>query len=152
MSLTIAIPNAILRAIEAHSRAEQPRECCGVLGGRGARALSSYPLRNQAAQPETRFFAAPEDLFAAMLRMREAREELVAIYHSHPRGPACPSASDIELAFYSDAIYLIAALDPQWEIRAFRIQGQTVTEVAIEVIEVREPEPTPLAARASERA
>jgi proteasome lid subunit RPN8/RPN11 len=132
----IAIPKAILHAIETHSRDEQPRECCGVLGGKGTRVLNSYPLRNQAVQPETRFFAAPEDLFAAMRRMRQAREELLAIYHSHPRGPARPSASDIEMAFYSEAVYLIAALDPEWEMRAFRINGQTVTEVAIEVVEL----------------
>ena len=133
--MTIAIPKTILRAIEAHSRDEQPRECCGVLGGRGRQVLSRYPLRNQAPQPERRFFAAPEDLFAAMRQMREAREEMLAIYHSHPRGPAEPSGSDIELAFYSEAIYLIAALDPQWEMRAFSIRGQAATEIAIEVIE-----------------
>src|SRR5207253_7226608 len=105
-----------------------------MLSGRGARALSSYPLRNQSPQPETRFFAAPEDIFKAMRRMREARENLLAIYHSHPRGPAQPSASDIEMAFYPEAVYLIAALNPQWELRAFRIRHQTVTEVAIEII------------------
>ena len=70
-----------------------------------------------------------------MRQMRQAREELLAIYHSHPRGPAQPSASDIEMAFYSEAVYLIAALNPQWELRAFRIRYQAVTEVAIEIIE-----------------
>lgn len=131
----IAIPKTILHAIETQALSEQPRECCGVLGGRGARVFSSYPLRNQATQPETRFFAAPEDLFLAMRQMREAREELLAIYHSHPRGLAQPSASDIEMAFYSEAVYLIAALNPQWALRAFRVRHQTVTEIAIEVIE-----------------
>src|SRR5215210_2058742 len=106
MMTAIAIHRAILQAIKAQAQNEQPRECCGVLGGRGARVLSSYPLRNQSPQPETRFLAAPEDLFVAMRRMREAHEELLAIYHSHPRGPAQPSASDIEMAFYPEVVYL----------------------------------------------
>jgi len=132
---TIAIPKAILQAIEAQAREEQPRECCGVLGGRGRRVRSRYPLRNQATHPETRFFAAPEDLFASMRQMRAADEELLVIYHSHPRGPAQPSATDIELAFYPAALYLIIALAPQRETRAFRINGQIVEEVKIEVTE-----------------
>ena len=132
---TIAIPKTILDEIAAQARAEQPRECCGVLGGRAERVVSRYPLRNQAAQPETRFFASPEDLFAAMRQMRAARQKLLAIYHSHPRGPAWPSATDIEMAFYSEAIYLIIALEPEWEAHAFAIHGQSVSEISITIIE-----------------
>jgi proteasome lid subunit RPN8/RPN11 len=132
---TITIPHAIRDGIAGQARAAQPRECCGVLGGQRGRVVSCHPLRNQAAQPETRFFAAPEDLFAAMRSLRAAREDMLAIYHSHPRGPARPSATDIELAFYPDVIHLIVALEPQWEMRAFRIQGRAVTEVAIEISE-----------------
>ncbi len=132
---TITIPQRLLHGIELQARTEQPRECCGMLGGRGNQVSSCYPLRNQAAQPERQFFAAPEDIFEAMRRMRRAHEKLLAIYHSHPCGPAHPSPADIELAFYPDAIYLIVALAPQWEMRAFKIDQQRVTEIAIEIIE-----------------
>ncbi len=130
---TITIPQRLLREIELQARAEQPRECCGMLGGQSSQVSSCYPLRNQAAQPETQFFAAPEDIFEAMRRMRRAQEKLLAIYHSHPRGPAHPSPTDIELAFYPDAAYLIVALTPQWEMRAFKINQQRVTEIVIEI-------------------
>ena len=131
----ITIPREILDQIEAQAREEQPRECCGVLGGRGHRVHSHYPLRNQARRPEARFFASPEDLFAAIRRMRAAGETLLAIYHSHPRGPARPSPTDIELAFYPGALHLIISLAPRPMARAFEIRGQRVTEVEITVAE-----------------
>ena len=129
--LQIAIPRALLTEIEAHAHAEAPRECCGLLGGRDAQVAARYPLPNQSPNPEREYFAAPEDLFIAMRRMRERREELLAIYHSHPRGPAYPSATDLETAFYPEAVYLIVALTPHLEIRGFRLSHGTPQEVKL---------------------
>ena len=54
--------------------------------------------------------------------------EVVAIYHSHPRGPAAPSATDLAEARW-DVPYLIA--DPTSQaLRAYRLVG-TVREVTI---------------------
>ena len=129
----VLVPEAILAAIEIEARAEAPRECCGLLGGRGGRALSRYPLRNFAERPETQYWAAPADIFAAMRRMREGGEELIAIYHSHPRGPARPSPTDLELAFHPEAAYLIIALEPRFEARAYRLCGGSFDEVALTI-------------------
>lgn len=117
------------------AREESPRECCGLLGGKEAQASNRYPLPNRSPEPERRYYAAPEDLFVAMRKMRAAGEEMVAIYHSHPRGPSQPSATDIELAFYSEAVYLIIALEPQTEVRGFQISERTVTEIALDLLE-----------------
>ena len=59
--------------------------------------------------------------------------EIVAIYHSHPESPAYPSATDVELAFWPEAVYLICSLaDPsQPTIRAFRIRDGAIAEVAL---------------------
>ena len=129
--LQIVMPRALLTEIEAHAKEEAPRECCGLLAGPDGRIVARYPLRNQSADPEREYFAAPEDLFIAMRRMRERREELLAIYHSHPRGPAYPSATDLEMAFYPEAVYLIVALTPRLEIRAFRLSQHTPQEVQL---------------------
>jgi len=50
-------------------------------------------------------------------------EELLAIYHSHPRSAEpVPSETDIRLAYYPRAVYFIVGLaGPQAVIRAFRI-------------------------------
>jgi proteasome lid subunit RPN8/RPN11 len=132
--MTISVPKAILNQIEAEARREQPLECCGLLGGRGNEVLSCYPLRNHSPDSETRYFAKPEDLFQAMRGMEAAGEELLAIYHSHPRGPSHPSPTDIELAYYPEAVYLIASFVQNWEIRAFRIIRQSVTEAVIHAV------------------
>jgi [CysO sulfur-carrier protein]-S-L-cysteine hydrolase len=108
----------------AHARRARPEECCGLLGGRGRAASSVYPLRNVAGDALTAYEAAPEELFAAQRRMRAAGEELIGIYHSHPRSPdPVPSQADVKLAFYPSAVYFIIGFgeDGRGLLRAFRI-------------------------------
>ena len=100
-----------------------PHECCGLIGGDGKRATSLYPMRNVAANAQVAYEAAPEDLFAAQRQMRERGEELLAIYHSHPRATAPqPSETDVRLAYYPQAIYFIVGLSGAHPVmRAFKI-------------------------------
>jgi proteasome lid subunit RPN8/RPN11 len=96
----------------AHAREVDPAECCGLIGGVPQHnARTSYRLRNVAANSELGYEAAPEDLFAAQRQMRERGEELLAIYHSHPRAAdPSPSETDVRLAYYPSATYLIVGL------------------------------------------
>ena len=107
-----------------HARESSPLECCGLVGGTNkGEAKTVYPLTNLAANPLVAYEAAPEELFAAQRQMRARGEELLAIYHSHPRAeePA-PSSTDVRLAFYPSATYLIIGLGaPVPVMRAFRI-------------------------------
>jgi proteasome lid subunit RPN8/RPN11 len=101
-----------------------PFECCGLVGGSGdGSAKSVYALRNVAADKTVSYEAAPEDLFAAQRQMRDRGEELLGIYHSHPRAAEPePSETDVRLAFYPRAIYFIIGLaGSQPVMRAFRI-------------------------------
>ena len=99
-------------AMLAHARETSPQECCGLIGGvSNSRAVTHYPLRNITPNPESAYEAAPEDLFAAQRLMRERGEDLLAIYHSHPRASdPSPSETDVRLAYYPTAKYLIIAL------------------------------------------
>ena len=109
--------------ILAHAKASEPAECCGLIGGVDCRVTSIYSLHNVAADTNVSYEAAPEDLFAAQRQMRERGEELLAIYHSHPRSaePA-PSETDVRLAYYPQAVYFIVGLaGPEPVVRAFRI-------------------------------
>jgi [CysO sulfur-carrier protein]-S-L-cysteine hydrolase len=71
--------------IFAQAQEASPQECCGLIGGDEGRARSIYPLRNVASSSETAYEAAPEELFSAQRQMRARGEQLLAIYHSHPR-------------------------------------------------------------------
>jgi proteasome lid subunit RPN8/RPN11 len=108
----------------AHAREASPAECCGLIGGSDeSRAQTVYRLRNIAINPLVGYEAAPEELFAAQRNMRERGEELLGIYHSHPRSiEPVPSETDVRLAYYPSAIYFIIGLSADHEaLRAFRI-------------------------------
>ena len=109
--------------IIAFARKADPAECCGLIGGAGEQVRSIYPLHNVAVDPNVSYEAAPEDLFAAQRQMRDRGEELLAIYHSHPRSAEPePSETDVRLAYYPQAVYFIIGLaGPQPVARAFRI-------------------------------
>lgn len=109
---TIQLRREHLEAMIDHARESAPAECCGLIGGTSeSRAATLYRLRNVTSEPEVRYEAAPEDLFNAQRQMRERGEELLAIYHSHPRAvEPTPSETDVKLAFYPSATYLIIGL------------------------------------------
>jgi len=106
-----------------HARQAAPHECCGLIGGNDARTRTVYPLRNVATDPFVTYEAAPEDLFAAQRAMRDRGEQLLAIYHSHPRSDdPQPSETDVRLAYYPSAVYFIIGLgNGEPCLRAFRI-------------------------------
>ena len=101
-----------VEAMIAHARETAPAECCGLIGGISeTRAVTLYRLRNVTPHPESAYEAAPEDLFNAQRQMRERGEDLLAIYHSHPRASdPSPSETDVRLAYYPTAKYLIIGL------------------------------------------
>ena len=122
--LVLKLNNSQTNEIIAHARAAAPHECCGLIGGTSeGSAQTIYRLRNLAANPLVTYEAAPEDLFAAQRAMRERGEHLLAIYHSHPRSAdPIPSETDVRLAYYPSAVYLIVGLgNSEPRLNAFRI-------------------------------
>jgi len=120
LTLTIGQTNEVF----AHARETNPDECCGLVGGSNeGRVVNIYRLRNIAPAPLISYEAAPEELFAAQRLMRDRGEQLLAIYHSHPRSTEpLPSDTDVRLAYYPETIYLIVGLaGDQPVLRAFHI-------------------------------
>ena len=135
----ITLLTSHVNELYAHAREAAPAECCGLIGGDDqGRARTIYSLRNIAADPLVGYEAAPEELFAAQRQMRTAGEDLLAIYHSHPRArePA-PSDTDVRLAYYPAATYFIIGLGgPEPLLRAFRIheREQRWEQVEYEIV------------------
>jgi proteasome lid subunit RPN8/RPN11 len=69
-----------------------------------------------------------------MRRIRDAKQTMMGIYHSHPRTTAYPSLSDVEMAFYPEAVYFIISLEPRVDLRAFEIDRRRIQEVEISVL------------------
>jgi len=141
--MIISLQRSLVEKIISHARECAPHECCGLLGGTEVRTQTIYPLRNLAADPLVTYEASPEDLFAAQRTMRERGEQLLAVYHSHPRSAAPqPSETDVRLAYYPTAVYLIVGLGgEQPELCAFRISEseRSWEPVEYEVIADRNP-------------
>ena len=108
----ITLRQAHVFDVIAHARETDPAECCGLIGGtETAFSQNVYRLRNVAINNQVAYEVAPEELFAAQREMRQRGEQLVAIYHSHPRAPEPePSETDVRLAYYPSATYLIVGL------------------------------------------
>ncbi|HET6889719.1 MAG TPA: M67 family metallopeptidase [Pyrinomonadaceae bacterium] len=123
----ITLATSQVNNLFAHARESAPAECCGLIGGEeNGNATNIYPLRNIAAKREVAYEAAPEELFAAQREMRRRGEHLLAIYHSHPRATEpIPSETDVRLAYYPTAVYLIIGLGGnEPTLAGFRISEQ----------------------------
>jgi proteasome lid subunit RPN8/RPN11 len=112
------------------------QEVCGLIGSSNNIASSCYPIENTADQPETRFQLDAKQQINAISAMREKNETLFAIYHSHPTTPAFPSTTDIKLATYPEAVYLIISLNTKGvlEIRGFKIINESVEEITLSLL------------------
>jgi len=126
-----------LAAIVAHARETAPAECCGLISSiNGSRSSSIYRLKNVRPDSDRAYEAAPEELFAAQRQMRERGEDLLAIYHSHPRSNnPTPSETDVRLAYYPAATYLIIGLGgEQPVVQAFLISEQRADWEQVEYV------------------
>jgi len=134
--MALRLPRAFLEEMVAHAQAEAPLECCGIVAGENGRAVKLYRCRN-AEQSPYRYQVDPHDLFRAYRECEEKGWDFLAIYHSHTASEAYPSPTDVRLAFWPDAYYVLISLqDPQKPVvRAFRIRDGQVQEEEIEVEE-----------------
>lgn len=126
----LRIPGEIVRAVFAHCLEQGPLECCGLLGGAGRQVLSWHPLGNL-ARSETRYQGDPRDLIEAWRWLREHGQEILAIYHSHPRWEAVPSATDLRENHWGEMTHLIVSLltDPP-TMRAWRLSPDSKVELS----------------------
>ncbi|UPW01162.1 M67 family metallopeptidase [Halorussus gelatinilyticus] len=111
---TLRIPETVRDELLAHAREGAPEEICGVLAGERDeethRVETRHPAENVAGTPETRYEIDAREQLDLMERIEDADREVVGFYHSHPRGPAEPSATDAELATWPGRSYLILSL------------------------------------------
>ena len=139
-SAGLTLPGAVAEALLRHARAELPNEACGLLSGDLAvgRATRFHPARNAEASP-LRYNVHPDDLVRIVFEIERAREDLVAIFHSHTRTAAVPSSTDRRDAQYPGVYYLLATLADERApaasaMRAWRIHGRQSFEVPLRIV------------------
>lgn len=143
---TASLSADLLQAMIDGARVSYPNESCGLILGdqaaaAGGRALRFEPTRNAAASPY-RYEIHPDDLYRLSLEADDADEVFWGIVHSHTHTPAVPSPTDVGLALYPDALYLLVSLSDDEghpmsgtpSVRAWRIVDGATHEVALEVV------------------
>jgi proteasome lid subunit RPN8/RPN11 len=126
------LPAALRDDIVAHARADAPKEACGLVAGRDARATRVIRCLNAHPAAVTRYTIDPREQLRAFRDMEANGEELLAIYHSHPATQAYPSPTDRAESHYPEAIYVLVSLrDATPDVRAFQISDGWVREVVL---------------------
>ena len=133
------IPQSIIDEMTAHARSLNPVECCGIMAGTtsGEDACVShiYQIKNGDNSPVS-YFMDPKELLWVHKNMRSNQLDLLVIYHSHTHTQAYPSATDVRLAFYPDAHYMIVSLEvkDQPDIKVFRIVNGKIDSAEFSVM------------------
>jgi len=130
----VVIPQKLYDEILQHARDEVPNECCGIVASSDGAAIRVFRATNAEASP-VRYGLDPQEQYRIMMEIEERGWTLGAIYHSHTRSPAYPSQTDVNLAFYPDALYLIVSLqNPERpDLRAFTIVDRKIDEVELSI-------------------
>lgn len=116
-----------------HAREEAPNECVGMLAARDGQVVKLYRATNAAASP-LRYEIDGGEQYRIQMEIYDADLELGAIYHSHTRTSPYPSQTDINLAFYPEALYVIIGLaSEEPEVRAFTIRDGHVADAELVV-------------------
>lgn len=117
--MALSILPGVLSQLRAEAASSAPDECCGLLLGRRVKNGSEAgpyseavieairPARNIHPAPREYFEIDPQTLIDAHRAARQGGPALIGYYHSHPRGPAGPSATDAAMAHGDGMIWAI---------------------------------------------
>jgi len=130
----LRLETAYIDEMIAHAREDAPNECCGIIAGKDGRAVKLFRAKNTEASP-WRYKVDDRDLLRIFNECSDNEWDFLAIYHSHTASPAYPSPTDVRLAMWPDAYYVLVSLEDAGNpaVRAFRIQDGQVAEEDIVV-------------------
>jgi proteasome lid subunit RPN8/RPN11 len=129
------ISRQLLDEVIEHARAEAPNECCGMIAAADGSAVAVHRARNTAASP-LRYEMDGMEQYRIQTTIEDAGLDLGAIYHSHTRSAPYPSQTDVNLAFYPEALYVIVGLKgDEPDVKAYTIVDGEIAERPLEVVD-----------------
>src|SRR5690242_20260980 len=128
------IARSLYDEVIAHARQDAPNECCGMIASRDGEAVRVYKAVNAAASP-LRYEIDGAEQYGIQMAIDDEGLDLGAIYHSHTRTAPYPSQTDINLAFYPEALYVIVGLaGEEPEVKAYEIRDGSVADAELAVV------------------
>jgi proteasome lid subunit RPN8/RPN11 len=130
--MSFSIEQRYIDEMIRHAREDVPNECCGVLLGKDGRVAHFRRCENAEHSP-FRYSVAPRELLEIDKETRERDWDVLAIYHSHTHTEAYPSPTDVRLAAYPEAVYVLVSLqdDEHPAVRAYNIRDGVITELDV---------------------
>lgn len=117
-----------------HCKKEFPFEACGILSGKNGIASTVWKMKNQ-DQSANSFSMSLTDIANVFEQIEKRKEEVLAIYHSHPTAAPYPSPGDIRYNNYPELAHIIISLNkPLPEVKAFHIIGPQVSRILIKLV------------------
>ena len=131
----LTLRRAHIFAMQRHINYEAPLEACGLLGGKNQRVELVLPVKNE-AESRVRFKMEPRAQLRAMNQIESEGLDVLAIFHSHPKGPSAPSPTDVAEAAYPVVNIIWSKAGRRWQARGFWIEAGQVTEVPLTIEDV----------------
>jgi len=110
------------KTIIDHARSAAPHEACGLILGAGHQVDQVVPAKNITTDPMHHFRV--DDALVV-----QHFNQIIGVYHSHPRSAPVPSSTDIQESCYPEFIHVIIGLQGEsprlaaWRIRHGRVDS-----------------------------
>ena len=130
------IPREFVEAMIKHALEDDPNECCGIFASKAGKIVKQYAMTNTEHSP-FRYSMDSKELFNTYMEIEDERWELAVIYHSHTHSPAYPSATDVRLATWPEAYYILISLmnKESPDLKAYTIVDGVIQEEKINIAE-----------------
>jgi proteasome lid subunit RPN8/RPN11 len=130
----IELDGVFFKEIVEQGLREFPNESCGVIAAETGVPVKVFQMANADASPATYRLDGREQL-RVFDEIDERGWDLWGIYHSHTHSEAYPSETDVRLAFYPEAWYLLLSLQDREHpvMRAFRILDGDIEEEELRI-------------------
>ena len=130
------LPRLYAEAMIEHAREEEPNECCGVLAAANGQVVKHYRITNVEHSPY-RYSMDGKELLATYREIEDNGWDLGVIYHSHTHSAAYPSATDVRLATWPDADYLLISLmdEDNPDLRNYSIVDEKISEAPLTIVD-----------------
>lgn len=120
----------MLTAMLEQSAYEAPNEACGLLAVTPAGLVRFVYCLSNVDRSALSYTIDPAEFYGAARHAERHDWEIGGVFHSHPRGPLVPSATDVARAPSPDWLYLIISGDT---VGAYEIVGKRSRQLRVEI-------------------
>jgi proteasome lid subunit RPN8/RPN11 len=85
------IPVEVVLEIQNIAKLNPKKEMCGLISS----DFKIHPVPNVSSKPESCFVFSKREYFTMLNKLASDGLTIAAVYHTHPRGDATPSAADL---------------------------------------------------------